>query len=170
MSCYVVSDLTISAIVAAMADTDFEPASLKDEKSGVKYNPATCGQIVGQMLLDANYVSVNEYYGKHTRAHEFKLTQKQDGKPFTLGEKYGCIECYEYQACQQLDTIIRRSATHSITQRTTWPARCLKSSVRSLSGVLNSFISHKRRSRDRLFLNDFPSGSCLLANIQLYYI
>lgn len=68
---------------------------------GFKYNPATCGQIVGQMLLDANYVSVNEYYGKHTRAHEFKLTQKQDGKPFTLGEKYGCIECYEYQACQQ---------------------------------------------------------------------
>lgn len=101
ISCYVVSDLTISAIVAAMADTDFEPASLKDEKSGVKYNPATCGQIVGQMLLDANYASVNEYYGKHTRAHEFKLTQKQDGKPFTLGEKYGCIECYEYQACQQ---------------------------------------------------------------------
>lgn len=47
MSCYVVSDLTISAIVAAMADTDFEPASLKDEESGVKYNPATCGQIVG---------------------------------------------------------------------------------------------------------------------------
>lgn len=81
MSCYVVSDLTISAIVAAMADTDFEPASLKDEESGVKYNPATCGQIVGQMLLDANYASVNEYYGKHTRAHEFKLTQKQDGKP-----------------------------------------------------------------------------------------
>lgn len=79
MSCYVVSDLTISAIVAAMADTDFEPASLKDEESGVKYNPATCGQIVGQMLLDANYASVNEYYGKHTRAHEFKLTQKQDG-------------------------------------------------------------------------------------------
>lgn len=64
MSCYVVSDLTISAIVAAMADTDFEPASLKDEESGVKYNPATCGQIVGQMLLDANYASVNEYYGK----------------------------------------------------------------------------------------------------------
>lgn len=152
MSCYVVSDLTISAIVAAMADTDFEPASLKDEKSGVKYNPATCGQIVGQMLLDANYVSVNEYYGKHTRAHEFKLTQKQDGKPFTLGEKYGCIECYEYQACQHsLDTIIRRSATHSITQRTTWPARYLKSSVRSLSGVWNNFISHKRRSHGRLF-------------------
>lgn len=101
MSCYVVSDLTISAIVAAMADTDFEPASLKDEKSGVKYNPATCGQIVGQMLLDANYASANEYYGKHTRAHEFKLTQKQDGKSFTLGEKYDCIECYEYQVCQQ---------------------------------------------------------------------
>lgn len=53
MSCYVVSDLTISAIVAAMADCDFEPADLKDEK------------------------------------------------PFTLGEKYGCIQCYEYQTSQQ---------------------------------------------------------------------
>lgn len=101
MSCYVVSDLTISAIVAAMADTDFEPASLKDEKSGIKYNSATCGQIVGQMLLDANYAAVSEYQGKHIRAHEFKLTQKADGKPFTLGEKYGCIQCYEYQTSQQ---------------------------------------------------------------------
>lgn len=101
MSCYVVSDLTISAIVAAMADTGFEPASLKDEKSGIKYNPATCGQIVGQMLLDANYASVNERYGGHAHAHEFKLTQKADGKPFTLGEKYGCIECYEYQTCEK---------------------------------------------------------------------
>lgn len=81
MSCYVVSDLTISAIVAAMADTDFEPASLKDEKSGVKYNPATCGQIVGQMLLDANYVSVNEYYGKHTRAHESSSRRSRTGSP-----------------------------------------------------------------------------------------
>lgn len=101
MSCNIVSDLTISAIVAAMADTGFEPAGLKDEKSGVKYNSATCGQIVGQMLLDANYASVNERYGEQTRAHEFKLTQKQDGKPFTLGEKYGCIQCYEYQTSQQ---------------------------------------------------------------------
>ena len=101
MSCYIVSDLTISAIVAAMADTGFEPADLKDEKSGVKYNSATCGQIVGQMLLDANYASVNERYGEHTHAHEFKLAQKQDGKPFTLGEKYGCIQCYEYQTCEQ---------------------------------------------------------------------
>lgn len=101
MSCYIVSDLTISAIVAAMADCGFGSAGLKDEKSGVKYNPATCGEIVGQMLLDASYASVNERYGEHTRAHEFKLTQKQDGKPFTLGEKYGCIECYEYQTCEQ---------------------------------------------------------------------
>lgn len=101
MSCYIVSDLTISAIVAAMADTGFEPAGLRDEKPGIKYNSATCGEIVGQMLLDANYASVNERYGKHTRAHEFKLTQKQDGKPFTLGEKYGCIQCYEYQTSQQ---------------------------------------------------------------------
>lgn len=101
MSCYVVSDFTISAIVAAMADTGFEPASLKDEKSGIKYNSATCGQIVGQMLLNANYASVNERYGEYTHARDFKLRQKQDGKPFTLGEKYGCIECYEYQTCEQ---------------------------------------------------------------------
>lgn len=101
MSCYVVSDLTISAIVAAMADTGFEPAGLKDEKSSIKYNSATCGQIVGQILLDANYASVNERYGEQTHAHSFKLTQKANGKPFTLGEMYGCIKCYEYQACEQ---------------------------------------------------------------------
>lgn len=99
MSCYVVSDLTISAIVAAMAAR--RDAGLKDEKTGIKYNPATCGQIVGQMLLDANYASVNERYGEHSTAHGFKLTRKADGKPFTLGEMYGCIECYEYQTCQQ---------------------------------------------------------------------
>lgn len=101
MSCYIVSDLTISAIIAAMADTGFEPTGLKDEKTGIKYNPATCGEIVGQMLLDANYASVNERYGEHTRARDFKLTQKQNGKPFTLGEKYGCIQCYEYQTSEQ---------------------------------------------------------------------
>lgn len=101
MSCYIVSDLTISAIVAAMADCDFGPAGLKDERSGVEYNSATCGEIVGQMLLDANYASVNRRYGKSAHAHDFKLTQKPDGKPFTLGEKYGCIECYEYQTCEQ---------------------------------------------------------------------
>lgn len=99
MSCYVVSDLTISAIVAAMAAR--RDAGLKDEKSGIKYNPATCGQIVGQMLLDANYASVNERYGEHSAAHSFKLTQKSDGKPFTLGEMYGCIKCYEYQTCEK---------------------------------------------------------------------
>lgn len=100
MSCYIVSDLTISAIVAAMADTGFEPASLKDEESGIKYNSATCGQIVGQMLLDANYESVNERYGEQAHAHDFKLVGKEDGKSFTLGEKYGCIKCYEYQTCE----------------------------------------------------------------------
>lgn len=101
MSCYVVSDLTISAIVAAMADTGLEPTSLKDEKSGVKYNSATCGQIVGQLLLNANYESVNERYGEQTRPHEFKLVNKENGQPFTLDEKYGCIECYEYQTCER---------------------------------------------------------------------
>ena len=101
MSCYIVSDLTISAIVAAMAGTGFEPAGLKDEKSGIKYNSATCGQIVGQMLLDANYESVNERYDEQAHAHDFKLTQKADGRPFTLGEMYGCIKCYEYQTCEK---------------------------------------------------------------------
>ena len=101
MSCYIVSDLTISAIVAAMAGTGFEPAGLKDEKSGIKYNSAACGQIVGQMLLDANYESVNERYGEQAHAHDFKLTQKADGRPFTLGEMYGCIKCYEYQTCEK---------------------------------------------------------------------
>lgn len=115
MSCNIVSDLTISAIVAAMADCDFEPAGLKDEKTGIKYNPATCGEIVGQMLLDANYAAVSEHQGKHIRAHEFKLTQKQDGKPFTLGEKYAAYSATSIRPASSLDIMIRRSATYSIT-------------------------------------------------------
>ena len=55
MSCDIVSDLTISAIVCAMAGTEYGAAGLHDEDDGTFYSAATCSQKVGQMLLDANF-------------------------------------------------------------------------------------------------------------------
>ena len=159
MSCYVVSDLTISAIVAAMADTDFEPASLKDEKSGVKYNPATCGQIVGQMLLNANYASVNEYYGKHTRAHEFKLTQKQDGKPFDPWREvrlHRVLRVSGLPAAGYDNSEIHGALDYA---KDDLARKMLKNSVRSLSGVLSNLASNKGRPQGRPFPCHFSYDS-----------
>lgn len=64
MSCDIVSDLTISAIVCAMAGTEYGAAGLHDD-DGTFYSAATCSQKVGQMLLDANFASVNERYNEN---------------------------------------------------------------------------------------------------------
>lgn len=49
MSCDIVSDLTISAIVCAMAGTEYGAAGLHDD-DGTFYSAATCSQKVGQIL------------------------------------------------------------------------------------------------------------------------
>lgn len=48
MSCDIVSDLTISAIVCAMAGTEYGAAGLHDD-DGTFYSAATCSQKVGQL-------------------------------------------------------------------------------------------------------------------------
>jgi len=98
MSCDIVSDLTISAIVCAMAGTEYGAAGLHDD-DGTFYSAATCSQEVGQMLLDANFASVNERYGENAPVRTFKMKSKPDGDLFTLGERYGCITSYENQTC-----------------------------------------------------------------------
>lgn len=99
MSCDIVSDLTVSAIVCAMAGTEYGAAGLHDENDGTFYSAATCSQKVGQMLLDANFASVNERYDENVSVRVFKMKSKPDGDPFTLGERYGCITSYENQTC-----------------------------------------------------------------------
>ena len=98
MSCDIVSDLTISAIVCAMAGREYGAAGLHDD-DGTFYSAATCSQEVGQMLLDANFASVNERYGENAPVRAFKMKSKPDGDLFTLGERYGCITSYENQTC-----------------------------------------------------------------------
>lgn len=98
MNCDIVSDLTISAIVCAMAGKEYGAAGLHDD-DGTFYSAATCSQKVGQMLLDANFASVNERYGENAPVRDFKMKGKSDGDPFTLGERYGCITSYENQTC-----------------------------------------------------------------------
>ena len=76
MSCDIVSDLTISAIVCAMVGTEYGAAG-----------------------LDANFASVNARYNENAPVRVFKMKSKPDGDLFTLGERYGCITSYENQTC-----------------------------------------------------------------------
>ena len=99
MSCSIVSDLTISAIVSAMSD------SMIGEMLGNKVGCADLrreeGELkVGQLLLGINYKAVNAHYGEEMPVRTFKVKEKADGKPFTLGEQYGCIRCYDFQTCE----------------------------------------------------------------------
>lgn len=81
-----------------MAGTEYGAAGLHDD-DGTFYSAATCSQKVGQMLLDANFASVNERYNENAPVRVFKMKSKPDGDPFTLGERYGCITSYENQTC-----------------------------------------------------------------------
>ena len=78
MSCDIVSDLTISAIVCAMAGTEYGAAGLHDENDGTFYSAATSSQKVGQMLLDANFASVNARYNENAPVRVFKMKSKRE--------------------------------------------------------------------------------------------
>ena len=100
MSCDIVSDLTISAIVCAMAGTEYGAAGLHDEDDGTFYSAATCSQKVGQMLLDANFASVNDHKG--------------DG----IKTLYGCLADATTETAKNKSTE-DHTVTHTIVQRGT---------------------------------------------------
>lgn len=87
MSCDIVSDLTISAIVCAMAGTEYGAAGLHDD-DGTFYSAATCSQKVGQMLLDANFASVNERYNENAPVRVFKMKSKPVLHLGTMNRKF----------------------------------------------------------------------------------
>lgn len=100
MSAYVVDNKTICALVKGFeyygggykAENYQAPKGwiidIEDERSAV-----------GQSLLDQNYKSVNCRYGEDTPTPKFKY---EDVK-VDAGIIYGCIQCYEYQACETPD-------------------------------------------------------------------
>lgn len=103
MSCSIVSDLTISAIVSAMLDTMSDSMigeMLGNEMACAGLSREECESKVGQLLLGINYKAVNAHYGEEMPVRMFKMKEKADGKPFTLGEQYGCIRYYDFQTCE----------------------------------------------------------------------
>lgn len=103
MSAYIVSDKTITAIVEGFKYMDFQVGltnPIKQETYYARTNPLE----IGQILLNQNYKSVNYRYNESTEPHEFVMTYKTDEygyrEDYTLGEIYGCINCYMYQSCE----------------------------------------------------------------------
>ena len=106
MSAYIVSNKTIDAIIYG-ARTWNRTTPLNG--INVWSNPDE----VGQMLLDQNYASVNYHYGEDEKAPryhfpisdmaQFGILMLDEDVTFTLGEVYGCVRCYRYQACETPD-------------------------------------------------------------------
>ena len=88
MSAYVVSDETITAIV----------------RGALKYLPTSYRRddrdLLGQMLVDENYRSVNYRYDEDTKPHKFQF---KNLKKFDDGILFGCMRNYNYQSCETED-------------------------------------------------------------------
>ena len=104
MSAYVVDNKTISAIAKA-----FETYGVEYKAENLKNtNPFGCAWIIdveslrhdiGQSLLDQNYASVNYRYSEETETPDFKYEDVEINE----GIIKGCIDCYDYQACETDD-------------------------------------------------------------------
>lgn len=103
MSAYIVSNETITAIVQGLQRKEFS-SSLTDPETMQQYNARTNPQMVGQILLNQNYKSVNYRYNEDAKPRKFTMTYRVDEKgyrdDYTLAEIYGSIRCYTYQACE----------------------------------------------------------------------
>lgn len=108
MSAYIVSDKTITAIVTAMQRKEFS-TGLVNPKTMEEYNPRSNPQMVGQILLDQNYASINYRYDENKPSHrftmDFKTNERGYREDFTLGEMYGSVRSYMYQACETPDWV-----------------------------------------------------------------
>lgn len=91
MSSYVVSHETISVLVKGFEiyGVDYKAENINNDLNKKKR--------IGQSLLDQNYKSVNE------RLREYELVTPEfiyKDLDVDAGMIYGCMQCYEYQACE----------------------------------------------------------------------
>lgn len=103
MSAYICDNRTISALAKAFEQYEtrergFEADDYK-KPCGFIIDVADIRKAIGQSLVNQNYRSVNYRYDENTEPHDFVF----EDVPINEGIVYGCIRCYEYQACETDD-------------------------------------------------------------------
>lgn len=91
MSAYIVNDETISVIAKGFVEygVGYTAEDYHSERKDKFHN-------IGQSLLNQNYKSVNYRYKESTKPRSFQYTNIDINE----GMLFGCINCYEYQACE----------------------------------------------------------------------
>ena len=100
MSAFIVNNETISVLVEGFIQygIDYHANNYKAPKGWI-IDLAEVRNAIGQSLLDQNYKSVNYRYNEDVKTPKFEYV------PVNIDEGtiYGCIKCYEYQACETND-------------------------------------------------------------------
>lgn len=101
MSAYIVSDNTIHALVKAF---EIYGVELKTDYKGIGgsgwiFDAQEQRNAVGQRLVDQNWASVNYRYGESNEPEPYEYNDID----VTEGDILGCIQCYNYQACETDD-------------------------------------------------------------------
>jgi hypothetical protein len=100
MSAYIVNMETISVLAKAFVQYHVAFTAEGYEKPIqiiINYRELYDG--IGQALLDQNYRSVNARYDEDTKTPKFRYANVEIDE----GMVYGCICCYDYQACETED-------------------------------------------------------------------
>ena len=100
MSAFIVDNKTISVLAKAFVQygVTFQAEGYeKPIQIIVNFKELYTG--IGQALLEQNYASVNYRYNDDTETPEFEYTDVEINE----GMVYGCIACYNYQACETDD-------------------------------------------------------------------
>ena len=99
MSAYVCNNQTISVIAKGFCEygADFYDNS---GKRIIEIFVNDMEQKIGQALLEQNVASVNYRYDEEEPAGKFEM---HEDVPCDLGTLLGCINCYDYQACETPD-------------------------------------------------------------------
>lgn len=100
MSAFIVDMETISVLAKAFVEynVDFH-AEGYEKPVQIIINFRKLYDGIGQALLEHNYRSVNDRYNEDTKTPEFKYCNVEIDE----GIVYGCIACYNYQACETAD-------------------------------------------------------------------
>ena len=106
MSCFICNVETISVIVKGFTDlcyngrhAQYRADDYADLKQSIISDLQIMRDAIGQSLLNQNYNSVNCRYAEDTKPPKFQYVDIDINE----GILYGCIKCYEYQACESDD-------------------------------------------------------------------